>query len=62
MPSTKVAIQVRWNKPVVGWFKLNTNGASFGNPGKAGVEAISEIAMVIGSKGFLDQYGILLVL
>ena len=27
----KVAIQVRWNKPPEGWFKLNTDGASHGN-------------------------------
>ena len=32
----KVAIQVWWNKPADGWFKLNSDGASFGNPGKAG--------------------------
>ena len=29
-------IQVSWTKPPKGWFKLNTNGASAGNPGKAG--------------------------
>lgn len=27
---------VRWNKPPLGWFKLNSDGASLGNPGKAG--------------------------
>nr|POE86012.1 putative ribonuclease h protein [Quercus suber] len=27
---------VWWNKPPEGWFKLNTDGASYGNPGKAG--------------------------
>ena len=32
----KVAIQVRWNKPADGWFKLNTDRAFLGNPGKAG--------------------------
>ena len=32
----QITIEVRWNKPPVGWFKLNANGASFGNPGKAG--------------------------
>lgn len=30
-----VNIQVRWNKPSKGWFKLNMDRASFGNPGKA---------------------------
>lgn len=32
----KIAIPVRWSKPLPGWFKLNTDGASLGNPGKAG--------------------------
>lgn len=27
---------VRWRKPSMGWFKLNLDGASLGNPGKAG--------------------------
>ena len=27
---------VRWEKPRVGWVKLNTDGASKGNPGLAG--------------------------
>ena len=31
----QITIQVRWNRPPVGWFKLNADGASFGNPGKA---------------------------
>ena len=31
-----IAIPVRWSKPILGWFKLNTDGASLGNPGKAG--------------------------
>ena len=31
-----VAIQVRWIKPPRDWLKLNMDGASQGNPGKAG--------------------------
>ena len=27
---------VKWNRPMEGWCKLNSNGASFGNPGRAG--------------------------
>ena len=30
------SIQVRWEKPPSNWFKLNTDGASCGNPGRAG--------------------------
>ena len=32
----KIAIPVRWSKPLLGWFKLNTDGASLGNPSKVG--------------------------
>ena len=31
-----VGIQVCWEKPSSNWFKLNTNGASCGNLGRAG--------------------------
>ena len=31
-----VPINVRWNKPELNWYKLNTDGSSVGNPGKAG--------------------------
>ena len=31
-----MVVNVRWNKPLVGWFKLNGNGASMENPGNAG--------------------------
>ena len=31
----KVVCNVRWEKPPLGWCKLNTDGASFGNPGRA---------------------------
>ncbi|XP_075659165.1 uncharacterized protein LOC142629055 [Castanea sativa] len=31
----KIAIPIKWTKPFPGWHKLNTDGASLGNPGKA---------------------------
>ena len=31
-----IAVQVRWIRPPIDWFKLNSDGASIGNPGKAG--------------------------
>ena len=34
--TAKFAIPVAWTKPREGWFKLNSDGASFGNPSKAG--------------------------
>ena len=33
-PKQRAVVQVRWFKPPVGWFKLNLDGASCGNPGK----------------------------
>ena len=34
--TAKFARLVAWTKPREGWFKLNSDGASFGNPSKAG--------------------------
>ena len=33
---SKAVILVKWSKPIPGWHKLNTDGASLGNLGKAG--------------------------
>ena len=35
-PRRQGCILLKWNKPNVGWHKLNTDGASMGNLGKAG--------------------------
>ena len=32
----QVTVQVRWIRPSVNWFKLNSDGSSLGNPGIAG--------------------------
>lgn len=32
----RVTIQVRWERPDQGWMKINTDGSSLGNPGRAG--------------------------
>ena len=29
-------MRVRWEKPQVGWVRLNTDGSAIGNPGRAG--------------------------
>ena len=31
-----VPTPIKWSPPPLGWFKLNTNGSSLGNPGLAG--------------------------
>ena len=33
---TWVTNLVKWDRPKLGWMKLNTNGSSLGNPGIAG--------------------------
>ncbi|KAK9986163.1 hypothetical protein SO802_031114 [Lithocarpus litseifolius] len=58
----KIAIHVRWNKPPTGWFKLNTDGASFGILEKPGREASFEIHVVTGLKVSQDPLSLLLVL
>lgn len=48
-----VATSIRWHKPDQGWFKLNYDGASQGNPRKSrggGGEALSMITMGNGSR------------
>ena len=34
--TSKIPFPVSWNKPSFGWHKLNTDGASVGNPSKVG--------------------------
>ena len=34
--TSRTIIPIKWCKPNPGWHKLNTNGASVGNPGKVG--------------------------
>nr|POF27508.1 putative ribonuclease h protein [Quercus suber] len=49
--------QVRWNKPPEGWFKLNTDGASCGNPGKAGGGGIIKNSHGHWIKGYSGSIG-----
>lgn len=34
--ATRQEVYIRWRYPVMGWVRLNTDGASKGNPGRAG--------------------------
>lgn len=36
----QVVKRIRWEKPEVGWFKLNSEGSSSGNPGPIGSEGL----------------------
>ena len=33
---TRVERRIKWERPLRGWYKLNTDGSSLGNPGAAG--------------------------
>ena len=53
----KVVVPVRWSKPLEGWYKLNTDGASFGNLGKAGGGGIIRDSQGNWVKGYSRAIG-----
>ena len=57
MQRSMVVVTVRWNKPPHGWFKLNTDGASMGNPGKAGRGGLTRDSSGNWVKGFSRSLG-----
>ena len=52
-----ISLLVKWNKPPIEWFKLNTNGASSGNPSKAGGGGLIRDCDGKWIKGFLRSTG-----
>ena len=50
-------IQVRWEKPPSNWFKLNTNGASCGNPRRAGGGGVIRDSAGKWVRGFARSIG-----
>ncbi|CAL1357187.1 unnamed protein product [Linum trigynum] len=36
----RLVVDIGWSAPSTGWYKLNVDGASQGNPGKAGPEGV----------------------
>ena len=52
-----IAIQVRWFKPPVDCFKLNSDGATLGNPGKAGGGGLIWIHQGKWVKGYMRHIG-----
>ena len=52
-----ISLPVKWNKSPIEWFKLNTNGASSGNPGKAGGGGLIRDCDGKWIKGFLRSIG-----
>ena len=50
-------IQVRWEKPPSNWFKLNTDRASCGNPGRAGGGGVIRDCASEWVRGFARSIG-----
>ena len=57
MQRSMVAILVKWNKPPPGWYKLNIDGASLGNPGRAGGGGLIRDNLRNWFKGFSRSIG-----
>ena len=55
--SSKIVIPVRWTKSLVGWHKLNRDGASWGDPGKAGGGGVIKDYHGVWVKGFSRSIG-----
>ena len=55
--ASKVAISVSCTKPSSGWHKLNTDGASLGNPGKSGGGGLIRNSQGNWIKGFSRPIG-----
>ena len=49
---------INWEKPDLNWFKLNIDGSSIGNPGKAGGGGIIRNQHVNWIRGFARSIGI----
>ena len=53
----KTTVQVRWTSPPVQWVKLNSDGSSMGNPGRAGGGGIIRNAEGKWIKGYARSIG-----
>ncbi|KAK9983039.1 hypothetical protein SO802_032564 [Lithocarpus litseifolius] len=55
--TSRVVIPIKWYKPNLGWHKLNTDGASLGNPGKAGGGGLIRNSDEVWIKGYSRSIG-----
>ena len=47
-----------WQKPPLGWYKLNSDGASMGNPGQAGGGGLIRDSQGQWVKGYMRKFGL----
>ena len=57
-PAPKKAIHFKWECPPSSWFKLNTDGSSIGNPGRAGGGGVLRDSNGNWVRGFSSSFGI----
>ena len=57
MNTTHRSIQVRWTKPRLSWHKLNLDGSSIGNPGRAGGGGLIRDDKGVWVKGYARNIG-----
>ena len=55
--TTHRSIQVRWTKPPLSWQKLNSDGSSIGNPGRAGGGGLIHDDKGVWVKGYARNIG-----
>ena len=53
-----IVTPICWRKPEQGWFKLNSDGASQGNPGKAGGGGLIWDHQGMWIKGYIRRIGV----
>ncbi|XP_043720922.1 uncharacterized protein LOC122668421 [Telopea speciosissima] len=58
IPKPRRIVEVRWNPPLLGWWKLNIDGYSIGNPGYSGAGGILRNHLGIFRRGFSSFEGI----
>ena len=54
----RVGMQISWRRPAHGWIKLNTDGASKGNPGLATAGGVMRDEYGVWQGGFAFNIGI----
>ena len=57
IPKAKSVVAVGWEKPPVGWAKLNSDGSALGNPGRAGGGGVIRDHNGKWLKGYARSFG-----
>ena len=55
--ASRAVIPIKWYNPILGWHKVNIDGASLGNPGKAGGGGIIRNSEGVWIRGYSRSIG-----